>query len=141
MTRFAAMVLLFASGPLLAAKSDPVLPPGKLDPATFPNQAALIRGEMVKGGRYEFVTDEERATVESSLEEMARKLGGHATLAELPRADQAALTKAEEQVNEILAKRDRNRVICERRKTMGSHFPQEVCETYGERMARTGETH
>ena len=139
MKRTFGMALLFAMGTAFGAASqpEPVLPQNKLDPAAFPALAALIRGEMVRGGRFEFVKEKERLTVEASLQEIENTLAGRQSVSELSEAEKVAVLNAQEQVNGILARRDRDRLICERRVVVGSHFPQTVCETYGEKVVRT----
>src|SRR5204863_5076150 len=119
--------------------AEPMMPREKLDPAAFPGVAAAIRGGMGPDGRFEFVTDKERAAVEVALADIERTLAGHQSIVELSEAEKVTLFNAQEQVNAILAKRDRDRVICERRVVVGSHFPQTVCETYGEKVTRTAQ--
>jgi len=134
------LLVLSAAGPALAAKSaEPVIPPEKLQPAEFAAFTASLRGEMEPGGRFEFVTDEERTKVLKALDQMERLLEGHQDVAELRETDKVALLNAQEVANAILTRRDKERVICERRVIVGSHFPQSVCETYGEKMTRTAE--
>ena len=118
---------------------EPIIPVERLEPAGFEAFIARLRGEMEPGGRFQWVTEPERVRVLKALDEMARILEGHATVAELRETDKVALLNAQEVANAILQKRDRDRVICERRVIVGSHFPQSVCETYGEKMTRTDE--
>ena len=141
MKRTIGLALLLAAGTAwgTANQPEPVLPQNKLDPTEFPALAALIRGEMVPGGRFEFVKEQERARVEASLAEIESTLAGHGSVSELSEAEKVAVLNAQEQVNGILAKRDRDRLICERRVVVGSHFPQTVCETYAEKVTRTAQ--
>ena len=121
-------------------KSDePIIPQGKLQPAEFDAFAAALRGEMDPPGRFMWVTEEERVKVLKALDEMGRILEGHETVAELLETEKVALINAQEVANAILTKRDKDRVICERRKIVGSQLPQSVCETYGEKMMRTAD--
>ena len=122
-----------------AADADAIIPSEKLSPGDFDAFAASLRGEMDPPGRFQWVTDEERTRVLKALDEMGRILEGHETVAELRETDKVALLNAQEVANAILTKRDKDRVICERRVIVGSHFPQSVCETYGEKMTRTAE--
>ena len=137
--RILGLAFLFVTGTALAAavqQPEPVMP-NRLDPTAFPALAALIRGEMVRGGRFEFVKDNERQRVETSLDVIERALAGHQSVAELTEDDKVVVLTAQEEVNGILTKRDRDRLICERRPIVGSHFPQNVCESYGEKVWRT----
>ena len=133
---FALLVLAPAA---LAAKKDEeaIIPVERLQPAQFDAFAASLRGEMDPPGRFQWVTDEERTKVLRALDEMGRILEGHESVAELRETDKVALLNAQEVANAILTRRDRDRLICERRVIVGSHFPQSVCETYGEKMTRT----
>ena len=122
-----------------AADADAIIPTEKLSPGDFDAFAASLRVEMDPPGRFQWVTDDERTKVLKALDEMGRILGGHQSVAELRETDKVALLNAQEVANAILTKRDKDRVICERRVVVGSHFPQSVCETYGEKMTRTAE--
>ena len=136
MLGFALLVLAPAA---LAAKKDEeaIIPVERLQPAQFDAFAASLRGEMDPPGRFQWVTDEERTKVLKALDEMGRILEGHESVAELRETDKVALLNAQEVANAILTMRDKDRLICERRVIVGSHFPQSVCETYGEKMTRT----
>ena len=132
--------VLFATGSAMAAmpkKPEPVI--GKLDPTQFPALAALIRGEMGPGGRWEYMKAKERMTIEVSLDTMERTLAGHQDVAELTEYEKVEVLNAQEQINAILTRRDKDRLICERRKIVGSQLPQNVCETYGEKVRRNAE--
>ena len=133
---FALLVLAPAA---LAAKKDEeaIIPVERLQPAQFDAFVATLRGEMDPPGRFQWVTPAERTKVLKALDEMGRILEGHESLAELRETDKVALLNAQEVANAILTMRDKDRLICERRVLVGSHFPQSVCETYGEKMTRT----
>ena len=139
MLLFALLVLAPAA---LAAKKDEeaIIPVERLQPAQFDAFAASLRGEMDPPGRFQWVTPEERTKVLKALDEMGRILEGHESISELRETDKVALLNAQEVANAILTKRDRDRLICERRAIVGSRFPQSVCETYGEKMMRTAES-
>jgi hypothetical protein len=128
--------LLFAAGSAAAA-DDGYISGRKLAPTEFPQLAATLGREMDGGGRFEFVTAAERTAVESALAEMARLLAGHERLDTLSDAERIALHNAQERANAILTRRDGERVVCERRKTVGSNMRQLVCETYAEQQFRT----
>ena len=135
------LVLLCAVPCAFAGKKDdePIIPPEKVQPADFEAFAATLRGEMDPPGRFMWVTDDERVKVLKALDEMGRILAGHETVAELLETEKVALINAQEVANAILTKRDKDRLICQRRKIVGSQLPQSVCETYGEKMMRTAD--
>jgi hypothetical protein len=139
--RLVLLLLLLCAVPCAFAgrKDEPIVPPEKLQPAEFDAFAATLRGEMDPPGRFMWVTDEERVKVLKALDEMGRILEGHESVAELLETEKVALINAQGVANAILTKRDKDRVICERRKIVGSQLPQSVCETYGEKMMRTAD--
>ncbi len=108
----------------------------KIEPGMFNQLVRLLEQEMQPGGRFEFVSEAERAAVERELTLMGGVLQGHETLASLAEEDKIALINAQERANAILTQRDGERLICERRKLVGSNMRQSVCETYAERQAR-----
>jgi hypothetical protein len=119
--------------------AEPFISEAKLQPSEFDAFAAELRSEMDPPGRFEWVKEDERIKVLKALDEMGRILEGHASVAELRETDKVALINAQEVANAILTKRDKERLICERRKIVGSQMPQSVCETYGEKMMRTAD--
>ena len=135
------LALLVLAPAALAAKKDEeaIIPVERLQPTQFDAFTATLRGEMDPPGRFQWVTPEERVKVLKALDEMGRILEGHESLAELRETEKVALLNAQEVANAILTNRDKDRLICERRVIVGSHFPQSVCETYGEKMTRTEE--
>jgi hypothetical protein len=133
---FVLLFLLLLSAAAAAAE-DGYISGRKLAPAEFPQLVEALGREMDAGGRFEFVTDGERAGVESALAEIGRLLVGHDSIESLPDADRIAVLNAQERANAILARRDGERVICERRKVVGSNMRQLVCETYAEQQFRS----
>jgi hypothetical protein len=132
-------LLAFAPGAFAVATppGELVIPNERIEPKAFPEFAQSIKTQMEPGQRFEFVTEKERITVERSLDDMVRILAGHESLGELKEEDKIKLINAQSQANAILNHRDRDRLICERRILVGSHFPETVCETYGEKVTRT----
>lgn len=100
--------------------------------AKFDDAVGRIRHEMNEGGRYEFLRPKERETIERRLGEiqalLVRNAGGS-----FSRQDKIEMLNAQEEVNGLLARRDGNRLICERRAPTGSHLQQNTCVTYGEK--------
>ncbi|HJU38830.1 MAG TPA: hypothetical protein VJ724_04605 [Tahibacter sp.] len=125
---------LAATAPATAAAADkakekPFVADTK---AAFAERAAGVREQMDRGGRFEFVSDAERAKVEARLNDMAA-LFEHGDVATLSKAQIADLYVAQEDINAILTKRDGRRVICERVKIVGSNLKSLQCLTYAEK--------
>src|SRR5687768_3231289 len=91
---------------------------------------------MRTGGRFAWVTPAERSRIDTTLERMAGVLAGKRSLADLNDNERVIVFNGQEEVNGILAKRDSERLVCQRRLLPGSHRKETVCETYGEQMAR-----
>ena len=127
---------LFLAAPALA-KDESQVPMKKITPSEFPDLQKYLVHEMRPGMRFGWVTDREQAEVTRELDAMAELLHGHQTLEELSEDERISLMNAQGRVNATLTKRDRDRLICERKKPLGSHRSQTWCETYGERMTRT----
>lgn len=126
--------MLLVAGPVLADAD--YVGRRKIEPARFGELVDVLSQEMRAGGRFEYVSAAERARIDAALARIGAVLEGKRTLAELRDPERVAVFNAQEEVNGILARRDRERLVCEHRKTVGSHRKTTVCETYGERMAR-----
>ena len=135
MKRWVVGVLLLGSAvcaaPVFAAKKPDEKIIAADTKAAFIEQTASVRKQMENGGRYEFVTNDERNKVETRMNEMAAifEQGDVDTLSKAKIAD---LYVAQEDINAILTKRDGRRVICERVKIVGSHMKSQQCITYAE---------
>ncbi|HSX60444.1 MAG TPA: hypothetical protein VLF18_09625 [Tahibacter sp.] len=105
----------------------------------FDDQAMAIRQEMKPGGRFEFVTAEERHSVEAELDRIAallrKRQGG-----ELDDDDRLDIYAAQETANAILTQRDGRRLICEFSAPTGSNRKVKQCATYADRMRAHKET-
>jgi hypothetical protein len=134
-TRPMLLCLLLAAG-AASAEEKAYVTRAKVEPASFPALAAILHAEMRTGGRFAYVTPEERARIDAALERMARMLAGKRSLADLTEVERVAVFNGQEEVNGILAKRDAERLVCQRRLLPGSHRKETVCETYGDQMAR-----
>ena len=105
----------------------------------FEQVAANIRHEMEDGGRYEYVKPDERKTIEQKLAEIDALFGQDATVDSMKQDTKVKLFNAQEVINSILTRRDRDRVICKNEAPVGSHIPVTSCHTYGqEEDARRG---
>lgn len=124
------VIALTIAAPLHAAK-----PPGENaadTKAAFAEQAALVRQQMAPGGRYAFVTPDDRAKVDARLDEMIAIFDA-GDVATLPRERLADLYVAQEEINAILTGRDERRVICERTRVTGSHMKTPQCVPFAKK--------
>jgi hypothetical protein len=108
----------------------------RLDPTQFDQLVELVRNELRPGGRYGLLHPREREQVVAGLAQMQDLLEGRQSVDELSLDDQVALVNAQERVNGLLTKRDRDRLICTHQRTLGTHRKHVVCQTYGEVIAR-----
>ena len=75
--------------------------------------SASVRKDMQPGGRYEYVSPAEQKTVDTKLTEMAALLQQDGSVATMPQDQKIQLFNAQEAVNSILQRRDKDRVICQ----------------------------
>jgi hypothetical protein len=129
-----AVIVLLVAFEALAAEG--YITRRKIEPAMFPQLAEVLQREMQTGGRFEFVTANERGEVEAALESMRGLLAGKSTIEQLNDDEKVALINAQERANAILTRRDGERLVCERRRVVGSNLRQNMCETYAERRHR-----
>lgn len=134
--------------PLVFALVLPVLSFAKdqkrsiVDPADrqqFADQVAAIRDAMKPGGRFQYLTVEERNAVNEHLDAIAVMLERRETQ-RFGSDEQLDLLQAQENANAILTRRDGDRLICERRAPTGSNFKIKKCVTYTEHMKTRDET-
>jgi hypothetical protein len=141
MHRFAARValVLVALVPFAHAANapEPYIDQAKVEPAAFPRLVQTLTAEMQPGGRFEELSPAERAAVERELELIGRRLAGHDSIATLDEAGRLEVFNAQERANAILAQRDGQRLICERRARIGSNRREIYCESVAERRARS----
>lgn len=98
----------------------------------FAAAAADVRQQMGADGRYAYVKADERAKVETSLDEMSALFDANGSVDKMDKATKVRLFNAQETVNSILTLRDRDRLICERGLRTGSRIVTTSCRTYGD---------
>jgi uncharacterized protein YlbG (UPF0298 family) len=99
--------------------------------ADFDAVVAIVKNEMVPGGRYEFVSGGERHTIDSNLAEMQSLFDRFGTVAAMDKDTKFKLYVDQENVNAILTHRDDRRMVCVSERPIGSLIPKRVCRTYG----------
>lgn len=127
------LVLCVLASPVLArsAKVKPVQVQADTK-AKFDVVAAEVRAQLVQGGRFEFVTEEERATLNTNLNAMGALFDKFGMVERMNRDTKIALFNDQEVVNAILKRRDAERLICRSEMPTGSHIPTTKCRTYGD---------
>ncbi|HEX7915946.1 hypothetical protein [Rudaea sp.] len=101
-------------------------------PEKFADTATLIHREMGVGGRYEFIRADDKARAEADLDTMTAMIGKAGSVAAMSKEDQVRLFNTQEHLNGILTHSDRNRLVCERQRPIGSNIPQNSCKTVAE---------
>lgn len=104
--------------------------------ADFDLVAAAIRKQMQPGGRFGFVDNSGRQTVESRLADMQTLFDQYGSVDKMQTPAQTKLLADQNAVNEVLARNDGNRRICWKETPVGTHFPTTVCRTLAEIQAQ-----
>ncbi|QBB71933.1 hypothetical protein ELE36_17065 [Pseudolysobacter antarcticus] len=104
------------------------------DPVEFKAQSETLQKQMEAGGRYEFVKPDEHERINADLQKIQGLLERQAAGSTLSREDIAAQLTAQNEINAIFAKRDGDRLVCERTTPIGSHLPQTTCVTFSEKQ-------
>jgi hypothetical protein len=137
MTRFVFLALFLAGGVIGSSvamasetKVDHVLTAQTKE--SFEKQATGIRAQMATGGRYQFIKEDEKRTVEQRLSAIDGILTKHLADGKLGAEEKLQIVNAQEEVNAILTQRDSKRLVCEHKAPTGSHRVQSTCRTYGE---------
>ena len=134
---FAALAVLLTDTTASATEKYPFAPDlAKQNAETFDMQAVHVRKEMEKGGRYEFIKDDDRAAVEDGLTFMHELISENGSVAAMKEDDKVRLFNRQERINALLTDSDRQRVICEKTYQPGSLFRLTTCHTVAELAAR-----
>lgn len=129
----AGMILVVAAlqaGIACAADSKPIVKATTKD--DFTAVAAAIRQQIGPGGRWQYTSKSEKADVDSRLNDMQGLFDKFGTVDQMDQISKELLYNDQEAINDILTKRDGNRLICENETPTGSHIPKRVCRTYAQ---------
>lgn len=118
-------LVLFASG------VDAQIPDRHLNRDDFADQAKLVREGMQPGGQYDFVKTKQREAIEEDLGLISDLLAKNASAVVLKDTDLIKIYNAQERINATLTQREEKRVVCERRKVLGSNIPKNECQSFG----------
>lgn len=128
-----ALLLALPVGAMAKADKPIVKAQNKQD---FAAVVAAVDHEMMPGGRFEYVTPDERRTVDDKLAEMGALFDKSGTVEQMDAASKLTLFNDQEQVNGILTHRDGDRLVCEHAPPLGTNIPRTTCHTYRE-LARS----
>lgn len=129
--------------PLASLHAKEAAPDVKADTReAFMPVAEHVRAQMQAGGRFEFVTTQERATIDKDLGQMQSLFDKFNTVDAMDLTTKIQLYNAQSEVNAILTKRDGDREICEYQSPTGTNIPKTTCRKYSdiERNRRDTET-
>jgi len=122
--------MVLAAGAAQASKTDTVIKAE--DKEDFAASVQAIHKMMDPGGRYEYVTKDERGTIDARFGEMQSLFDKYGEVSKMDKDTKVKLLNDQEEVNAVLTKRDSKRVVCERVAPTGSLLPKSTCRTYGE---------
>jgi hypothetical protein len=95
----------------------------------FQAVAEEVRNEMGTGGRYEFITRDDKAKVDSDLAAMSAMLQKYGSVAAMTQLEKVQLFNTQEQLNGVLTHSDRNRLVCEHKAPLGTTIARTTCQT------------
>jgi hypothetical protein len=133
MIRTSVLAALLVAACAMSVRAAETAPPLKATTKdAFAGVVVDLHKEMQEDGRYADVTERERADIDANLDRMQALFEKSGSVETMGKDEQVALFNAQESVNAILEKRDRDRLICERSATTGSRISTTHCRTYGE---------
>jgi hypothetical protein len=98
----------------------------------FAQVAAAVREEMDAGGRYEYISRDDKAKALADLDTMGAMLQKAGSVAAMPQHDKVQLFNTQENLNGVLTHSDRNRLVCEHKAPVGTTIPRTTCQTVAE---------
>lgn len=96
---------------------------------------AAIHQQMQPGGRWQFVDNSERNTIDGSFADMDKLYAQFGSVDKMDQAAKVRLLADQSTVNAILTKKDGERLICKSEIPVGSHLPIKTCRTYAQIQA------
>jgi len=96
---------------------------------TFQAVATDVRDDMNTGGRYEYISADNKAQAENDLNAMAAMLQKSGSVASMTQPEKVKLFNTQEHLNGILTHSDSNRLVCEHSAPVGTSIPRTTCQT------------
>jgi hypothetical protein len=100
---------------------------------------AAVDKQMQPGGRWQYVTDRNRAELSANFARMQGLFGQYGTVDNMDEHARLRLLDAQNNVNAILTQDDGNRLICKLERPIGSHLPVKTCQTFAQLQKRAHE--
>jgi len=95
----------------------------------FQAVATDVRNDMNTGGRYEYISAENKAQAENDLNAMAAMLQKSGSVAAMTQPEKVKLFNTQEHLNGVLTHSDSNRLVCEHSAPVGTSIPRTTCQT------------
>jgi hypothetical protein len=102
----------------------------------FAAVVAAIQQQMQPGGRWQYINNQERATINGSFGDMKTLYDQFGSVDKMDQAARTRLLADQNTVNAILTQKDGDRLICETSMPVGSHLPIKTCKTYAQMQAQ-----
>jgi hypothetical protein len=103
--------------------------------ADFETVEAAVHKEMQKGGRWQYVDSTGRERIDAKFADMQSLFDKYDSVDKMDSLSKSRLLDDQNTINEVLARDDANRMICEEIAPTGSHISRTQCRTYGEMRA------
>ncbi|TAN08638.1 MAG: hypothetical protein EPN38_01525 [Rhodanobacteraceae bacterium] len=125
-----------AAAPAVAIPEDHGKPVVKADTKdNFAAIVAAIRQQMQPGGRWQYIDQRERTTIDGSFADMQSLYDQFGSVDKMDQAGKMRLLADQSTVNAILTRKDGDRLICRSEMPVGSHLPVRTCRTYAQVQA------
>lgn len=98
----------------------------------FDQVAEHIREQMQPGGRFEFLDDRERTTVDKDLGDMQSLFAKSGSVNSMDSKSKIQLYNDQSEVNAILTRRDGDKEVCSFEVPTGSQIAKTTCRTYSD---------
>lgn len=98
----------------------------------FEAVAAAVHKQMAAGGRWQFVSTRERATIDGNFADMQKLYDQYGSVDKMSPDAKIRLLADQSSINAILTKKDGDRLICQSELPVGSHLPVKTCKTYAQ---------
>lgn len=122
--------------PATAVPEEHGKPVVKADTAeNFQAIVAAIHQQMQPGGRWQYIDQPERATIDGSFADMQALYNRFGSVDKMDQNAKLRLLADQNTVNVILTRKDGDRLICETNMPVGSHLPIKTCKTYAQMQA------
>lgn len=98
----------------------------------FEAVVAAVHKQMAAGGRWQFVSTSERATIDGNFADMQKLYDQYGSVDKMSSDAKIRLLADQSSVNAILTRKDGDRLICQSEVPVGSHLPIKTCKTYAQ---------